>query len=71
MRPDISPVMQVYGKNSCLVDRMKRFEQQDLWSIFSNEFVLEVKSEDKVGTFVQSVYQAKLDVERKMKRELD
>ena len=50
---------------------MREFEKRDLWSVFSNDFVLQVNETDKVRTFVRDVYQAKVKVERQMKRDLD
>lgn len=50
---------------------MREFEKKDLWSVFSNDFVLQVNETDKVRTFVRDVYQAKVKVERQMKRDLD
>lgn len=71
IEPDIGPVWKVYAQNETLVDRMKEFEKKDLWSIFSNDFVLNVSETDMVGTFVRDVYQAKVKVERQMRRDLD
>lgn len=51
---------------------MKRFgEETETWKIFANEFVLHIKSNPKVATFVNKVYETKLELEQKMRRDLD
>lgn len=62
----------MYAKNPSLVDFMKRFGPKvPHWKIFTNEFVLHRMDNPHLDAFVKSVHAAKLEVERKMRRDLD
>ena len=72
IEPDIQPVYEVYDQNPTLVDQMRRFgPKEPHWSIFANDFVLNIDSQPMVKSFVERVYQAKIKVEQKMRTQLD
>ena len=51
---------------------MKRFGNKlPHWKLFTSEFVLNRADNPNVETFVKNVHAAKLEVERKMRRDLD
>lgn len=51
---------------------MKRFgDKVPHWKLFTREFVLNRQDNPRVETFVKNVHAAKLEVERKMRRDLD
>lgn len=51
---------------------MRRFGQKDPnWQVFAKDFVLNIKNNPVVETFVKSVHDAKIEVERTMRRDLD
>ena len=62
----------VYDINPTLVDYMNRFNEKDLyWMTIANDFVLKVKENPRVASFVETVHSAKIEIEREMRKELD
>lgn len=63
----------MYDNIPILVEGIKRYgEVKDPhWLVFGNEFVFEIHNNPLVRDFLAKVTQAKIEVERKMRKELD
>lgn len=70
--PEVGPVIKYYQKIPTLVDYMKNFgPKKPSWQVIANDFVLKSENNPRVAEFVMTVQQAKLEIERKMRRDLD
>ena len=73
MVPDLEPIKSAYLYDMSKVDRMYYRDNENIktdWKIVANDFVLQ-NDKLKIKKFIKIVHEVKVEVERKMKFDLD